>query len=184
VVETKGLVTADELFCMPEDGWRYELRAGELIRMSPPGYQHGYLASRLNVALGAYVLAHDLGDVVIEVGFRLGRDPDTVRAPDVAFVARARLPTGDLPVAYWEGAPDLAVEMISPSESAEEVRQKIDEYLRAGARLVWIVYPRLRVAEIWRPDGSWTKVDRDGVLSGEDVVPGFAISLAQVFGPA
>jgi Uma2 family endonuclease len=175
-------VTADELFAMPEDGWRYELRCGELIRMVPPGYQHGHFNSRLHLSLGAYVLAHELGDVVTEVGFRLTRDPDTVRAPDIAFVRADRLPAGELPVAYWAGAPDLAVEMISPSEAAEHVREKIEEYLCAGARLVWIIYPRLRSVEVWRADGSWTKVDRDGVLSGEDVVPGFTMPVAQIFG--
>ncbi|HEY3109388.1 MAG TPA: Uma2 family endonuclease [Chloroflexota bacterium] len=184
MVETKTPVTADELFCMPEDGWRYELRAGELLQMVPPGYQHGRFSSRLNVALGAYVLAQDLGDVVIEVGFRLSRDPDTVRAPDIAFVSRARIPAGELPIAYWEGAPDLAVEMISPSESAEDIREKIDEYIRAGARLVWILFPRLRSAEVWRADGSWLKVGPEAALSGEDVVPGFSIPLAQIFGSA
>jgi Uma2 family endonuclease len=127
-------VAAEELFGMPDDGWRYELRCGELIRMAPRGYQHGHFSSRLHLLLGAYVLAQGQGDVVTGVGFRLTRDPDTVRAPDIAFVRADRLPAGELPVAYWEGAPDLAIEVISPSKAAEHVREKIEEYLRAGAR--------------------------------------------------
>src|SRR5438094_4372444 len=112
-------MTADQLLRMPEDGCRHELRAGELITMSPPGGQHGQFNNRLNIPLGAHVLAGRLGVVVTEVGFRLSRDPDTVRAPDIAVVRRERIPPGGVPVGYWEGAPDLAVEVISPSESAE-----------------------------------------------------------------
>ena len=181
MVETKRLVTADELFCMPEDGWRYELRAGELIRMSPPGAQHGQFQSGLLVALTMYARRDRLGLVMAEVGFTLARDPDTVRAPDIAFVRRDRIPPDGPPVGYWELAPDLAVEVISPSESAEDIREKIHEYLAAGTSLVWIIYPRRRSVEVWRADGSRVDLSATATLSGEDVVPGFELPVAEIF---
>lgn len=181
MVETKGLVTADELFCMPEDGGRYELRAGELIRMSPPGARHGQYQVGLVLALGAHVRSRRLGLVQTEVGFKLFRDPDTVRAPDIAFVRRDRIPPDGPPIAYWDLAPDLAVEVISPSESAEDVREQIHEYLTAGTSLIWIVYPRRRSVEVWRADGSRLDLPASGTLSGEDVVAGFELPVVEIF---
>jgi Uma2 family endonuclease len=181
VAETKALVTADELLSMPDDGWRYELRCGELIQMVPPGARHGQFQNGLLAPLTTCVRRDRLGLVVAEVGFRLSHDPDTVRAPDVAFVRRARIPAEGVPVGYWEGAPDLAVEVVSPSDSAEDVREKIGEYLAAGASLVWIVYPRGQTVDVWRADGSRVALSSDGTLEGEDVVPGFSLPVAEIF---
>jgi Uma2 family endonuclease len=181
MAETKTRLQADDLLRLPDDGWDYELRGGELIRMAPPGGEHGQYQGSLYLPLATHVRANGLGIVVVEVGFRLRRDPDTVRGPDISFVSRTRVPSGGAPVGYWELAPDLAVEVISPSESAEDVREKIDEYLTAGSRLVWIVYPRRRSVEIWRADGSRVDLREGETLSGEDVVPGFTLPVADIF---
>jgi Uma2 family endonuclease len=181
VAEAKTVVTAEELFLMPEDGCRYELRAGELITMSPPGAQHGQFQTGLLAPLAVHVRRERLGLVVAEVGFTLSRAPDTVRAPDIAFIRRGRIPADGVPVAYWEGAPDLAVEVVSPSESPAEIRERIEEYLRAGASLVWILYPRPRTVEVWRADGSRTDLAADATLDGEDVVPGFSLPVGEIF---
>jgi Uma2 family endonuclease len=149
--------------------------------MAPPGAQHGQFQSGLLVALTTYVRRDRLGLVLAEVGFTLSRGPDTVRAPDVAFVRRSRIPADGVPVGYWEGGPDLAVEVISPSESAEDVREKIGEYLAAGTSLVWIIYPRRRSVEVWRADGSRVDLPATATLSGEDVAPGFELPVAEIF---
>ena len=149
--------------------------------MSPPGAQHGQYQGGLYMALGTHARSGRLGLVQTEVGFTLSRDPDTVRAPDIAFVRRDRIPPTGVPVAYWELAPDLAVEVISPSESAEDIREKIHEYLAAGTSLVWIIYPRRRGVEVWRADGSRVELPATATLSGEDVVPGFELPVAEIF---
>jgi Uma2 family endonuclease len=131
-------VTADELFMMPRDGFRYELSKGELIKMSPTGGKHGILTARLAAALVQHVEAHNLGETFgAETGFILSRNPDTVRAPEVAFVSREHIPPGDFPEKFWPGAPDLAAEVISPSDTLYEVEEKIEEYLEAGVKLIW-----------------------------------------------
>jgi Uma2 family endonuclease len=116
--------TADELFMMPHDGFRYELVKGELIKVSPTGGKHGILTLRLGAALIQHIEANNLGEAFgAETGFILSRNPDTVRAPDVAFVSRERIPPGDFPEKFWPGAPDLAVEVLSPSDTLYEVEE-------------------------------------------------------------
>src|SRR5687768_2596613 len=135
MVETR-LLTADELLRLPDDGWRYELRQGELIRMSPTNPRHALVTGNIHDLLRAHVRANDLGVVLVgDPGFTLQRGPDTVRGPDVAFIRKERIPPGGLTEdGFWEGAPDLAVEIVSPGDSARDVREKIDEYLAAGGR--------------------------------------------------
>jgi len=182
MAEAATLVTADELLAMPDDGWRYELRAGELIRMSPTGAEHGDIAGEFLARLRPHVRERKLGRVfAAETGFRLFDNPDTVRAPDVSFVRAERIPPGRLPTGYWPGPPDLAVEVASPSDSAEDVNEKIAEYLRAGSRLVVVLYPRTRQVGLYRPDGSAQLLPDTGVLDLGDVVPGFACPIAELF---
>jgi Uma2 family endonuclease len=179
---TTRTMTADELFMMPDDGSRYDLVKGELKRMSPAGSAHGAIIARLTIALGAYVESNDLGEVFgAEAGFKLASNPDTVLGPDVAFVSNERIPPTGIPVGYWIGAPDLAVEVISPGNSGREIEEKINEYLGAGVRAVWIVYPKRRTVVIYRSDAQAQTLAEEDTLDGQDVVPGFQYSVARMF---
>src|SRR5436305_3831040 len=132
-----GLVTAEDLLSMPDDGWRYELVQGELRRMPLPGFRHGRIAHRIAVSLSNHVEPDDLGIVVAaETGFLLHRDPDEVRGADVAFVSKARYEAASFSEEkHFPGAPDLAVEVVSPSDTYSEVEETVLACLRAGARL-------------------------------------------------
>src|SRR5579859_4301935 len=162
------LMTADELLRLPTGmGERYELIEGALIIMSPAGSRHGRIVSRINSRIEQAVERDRLGAAFgAETGFILSRNPDTVRAPDAAFVAAARLPAGDLPDGYFRGAPDLAVEVISPSEAAADVQRKVSEYFQAGARLVWVVYPDMRQIVVFRSASASVVLTADETLDG------------------
>jgi len=176
------LMTAEQLLAMPDDGRRYELVRGELIEMSPTHESHGRREGRLLVRVGNFVYEHRLGEVYPgDAGFQLERDPDTVRAPDVAFVSRDRLRPIDEATGYFPGAPDLAVEIVSPSETAGDVLAKVADYLKAGTRLVWVYYPRTGKLSVFRPDGSLAELGSGDTLSGEDVLPGFAVTVGELF---
>ena len=183
IEQQKNELTAEELFVLPDDGWRYELVRGELRHIPPTGMQHGQIASRLNQRLAAYVEAHNLGAVfTAEAGFRLAQHPDTVRAPDVTFIARERIPAEGVPTGYWPGAPDLAVEVVSPSDRFDEVVEKVAEYLAAGTRLVWVVHPRTQTVMVYRASGEVQLLRDHEELSGEGVLPGFACVVSALFG--
>jgi Uma2 family endonuclease len=177
-----ALLTAEDLLRLPDDESRTELVRGELKKMAPAGGEHGGLAMDLALIVGAFVRNEHLGRTfAAETGFLLQRDPDTVRAPDFAFVRQERLAGGPLPRGYIPFAPDLAVEVISASESAEDVQEKVADYLNAGARLVWLLYPRLKVVVAHTPDGTRT-LGTTNVLDGGDTLPGFQMSVAEIFG--
>jgi len=149
--------------------------------MAPPGWGHGRKAMVLGASLHVYVEAHRLGAVATETGFRLTTDPDTVRAPDVAFVRRDRLPTGDAAERYFEGAPDLAVEVISPNDLYTEVDEKVAEWLEHGTQLVFVVNPRRRTVAVHRPGQPVRILGTDDALDGEDVVPGWSLPVRDLF---
>ena len=174
-------VTAEELFDLPDDGMRHELVEGELRSMTPAGMEHGRVALRLGARVLAHVEENSLGEVyAAETGFLLRRDPDTVRAPDVAFVAVDRLPPSS-GGGFAELAPDLVVEVVSPSDRASEVASKAAMWLDAGVRLVWVVDPQARLSAVHHPGGLVTVLREDGTLDGEDVLPGFRLPLAPLF---
>jgi len=178
-VEPK-LMTAEELLRLPSDGQRHELVRGKLRTMSPPGFEHGGLTIAFGGSLDRHVRTHRLGQVVGEVGFQLTTDPDTVRAPDVAFVRRERLP--ESPVrGYWPGAPDLVVEVISPNDLYTEVDEKVAEWLEHGVRLVFVVNPRRRTVAVHRPGRPVRILGMDDVLDGGDVVPGWTLAVRDLF---
>lgn len=167
-------VTADELLRMPDDGFRYELIRGELKQMTPAGGRHGRVAMNVALSLGNHVRAHDIGTVyAAETGFRLAADPDTVRAPDVAFVRKERADALAETEGFLPGAPDLAVEVISPGDTYTEVEGKVLEWLDAGTRLVLVVDPRKRTATVYRSRSEIRVLGGDGVVDGADVVPGW-----------
>jgi len=173
-------MTAEELLRLNIPGKRTELVRGQLIVSEPTGFAHGVVVMRIGAQVDTFVRTHALGLVVAaETGFTLERAPDTVRAPDVAFVHRDRLPD-PLPRGYAEFAPDLAVEVLSPGDRPGEVLAKVGDWLRTGTRLVWVVDPIRRSARVYRADGSESFATADDSLDGEDVLPGFSLPLAEV----
>lgn len=177
---TADLLTADELLAMDMPGKRTELVHGRLFVREPSGLRHGVIAAALTELLRRHVRSHDLGIVVAaETGFRLFTNPDTVRAADVAFIARSRVPN-PLPTGFADIAPDLAVEVRSPGDRPGEVLAKVSDWLRAGSRLVWVLDPERSEARAYRADGSEVLRRGDDSLDGEDVVPGFSCSLSDI----
>jgi Uma2 family endonuclease len=180
-VEPK-LMTAEELERLPADGWRYELVRGELRKMPPVGFEHGGSTGRFYASLAVYVWSHKLGEVVVgEPGFLLTVAPDTVRAPDVAFVSQERWEAAGRVRGYWRGAPDLAVEVISPNDLYTEVDDKVATWLEHGVRLVFVVNPRRQTVAVHRPGQPVRILAGDDLLDGEDVVPGWTLPVGDLF---
>lgn len=178
---TQALLTAEELLRLNLPNKRTELVRGTLIIREPAGYQHGDIAARLLLAIGNHVQQHGLGRMfAAETGFTLFRGPDTVRAPDVAFIGNARLPEKP-PRGFAEMAPDLAVEVLSPDDYAPEVLEKVADWLKAGTRLIWVVDPIRLTARVYRADGSETLLGKTDALDGEDVLPQFTLALGPLF---
>jgi Uma2 family endonuclease len=175
------LMTAEELLYMTVPHKRTELVRGRLIVHEPPGGRHGYVAANLAFRLKQHVDLTGAGAVFVgDVGFTLQRDPDTVRGPDVAFVSKDRLPPGPIPHSYLEFAPDLVIEVLSPSDRPGELLAKVGDWLDAGARLVWVIDPERRLARIYRADGTEQILQDTDQLPGEDVLPGFNCPLASI----
>jgi Uma2 family endonuclease len=178
-IETK-LITADELLMMSNLG-RCELMYGEIIRMSPAGAEHGMVASRFNRFLAEFVEQHELGVVfAAETGFVLERDPDVVRAPDTSFVRKDRI-AGKLTEKYFEGAPDLAVEVNSPNDTRKEVADKVNMWLARGTSVVWEAEPRLMTVIIHRVGKNSVKLGSSDEIRDEPLLPAFVLPLTRVF---
>ncbi len=180
-VERK-LMTAEELLQKMPEARRGELVQGEFIEMSPAGYHHGRIAGNIFGSLWSFVKRNRLGHVyAAETGFLLSRNPDTVRAPDAAFVTAERAARQTQERGFFDGPPDLAVEVISPTETVDEVEAKLIDYLEAGARLVWLIYPRTQTITVYR---SLTDVDiltAADRLDGGELLPGFATAVSEIF---
>jgi Uma2 family endonuclease len=174
-------MTAEQLAELTDDRYKKsELVKGELIVMSPTGFEHGIVSARIAQILNDFVRARGLGYICgAETGFILQRNPDTVRAPDVAFVRKEKVST--LPTSFAEFAPDLAVEIVSPADRSSEMEQKISEYLAAGTRLVWVVYPMTKTVYVYGPGRAVQRLSASETLSGEDVLPGFSITVSEFF---
>lgn len=170
------VVTADELIRLPTDGWRYELVRGELRKMSPSGARHGRVAAEIVGSLIAHMKGNRTGAVYSsETGFRITRQPDTVRAPDAAFVRSERITDT---AGFFEGPPDAAFEVTSPGDTYSEIEEKTLDWLRAGVKVVVIVDPRTKTVRAHRTNGA-TKVE--DVIEIDDVIPGWRLSLADLF---
>ena len=175
------LVTAEQLLRMP-DSERYELVAGELKRMSPSNPEHAGMTGLLAEILGHHAREHKLGRVLAgDGGFLLARDPDTVLGPDVAFISARRLAAQPLGKHYWRGAPDLAIEIVSPSNSPAEIQEKVLAYLTAGSRLVWVVDPDARTVTVHRSAADVVTLAEDADLDAEPLLPGFRCRVADLF---
>lgn len=174
--------TADELLNLPSGRHRYELVRGELHTMSPSGGEHSVVAIRLGARIEQFVSSQNLGIVFgAECGFRLEADPDTVLAPDVAFVRQERVPPAGPPQGFWPGAPDLAVEVASPGDSKRELDEKAAAWLRAGTHEVWVVMPRKRCVTVYAPDNSRRTFASQELLDGGTVLPGFSCRVGDLF---
>ena len=137
---------------------------------------------QIGTLLNTHVRAHRFGRVfAAETGFILRRNPDTVRAPDASFVAEDRLPEGELPIGYLELAPDLAVEVASPNDRPREIQEKVADWLRAGTRLVWVIYPATRSATVHRSQDQFEELSENDSFQGENVIPEFACDLNELF---
>ena len=174
-------ITPEQLAVMPNRK-DYELVSGQLVERNM-GNKASWVAFQLAMLLYDFVQKHKLGWVFCgDTGFRLDPNkPNTVRKPDVAFVKRGRLEGEEPADAYDALAPDLAVESISPNDTVRELEEKIEEYLAAGVRLVWIINPELRIIKVYRPDRSIIQLKDNDTLSGEDVVPGFHCQVSDLF---
>lgn len=182
MVAKTQLVTAEELLDMPDDGFEYELVRGELRKMAPAGSRHSVSGIDMATSLNIHVKANNLGRVFgSDGGFLLARDPDTVRAPDVAFVRRERVEAIGIMSGYWPGPPDLAVEIISPNDRYTEVYEKVDEWLAAGTRMVVVVNPRNRTATVRVAGMNPVILNVGDTLDGGDVVPGWRMPVADIF---
>ncbi len=179
---TGRVMTADDLLRMPDDGYRYELVQGELIKMAPAGHQHGRVVVNLTTPLDQHVRTHGLGVVYgAETGFKLASDPDLVRAPDAAFVCTERVAAvGDVE-GYWPGAPDLAVEVISPTDLYGDVEAKVLDWLAGGTRMVLVLNPRKRTVIVYHSLADVVVLRENDLLDGADVVPGWRIPVRNLF---
>jgi Uma2 family endonuclease len=176
----RHLVTARELERMGRHD--LELVRGELVPvMTPAGEQHGMLAAFLTAELWAFVRAHDVGRVYVEVGYKLTSDPDTVRGPDISFVSRERRTTARPRRGFIHGTPDLAIEIASSDRPVKQLAAKAAEYLAAGTRLVWVIDPERRAARVYRPDRPVETLSREAALHGAEVLPGFSLPVSRLF---
>ncbi|MBM4424672.1 MAG: Uma2 family endonuclease [Chloroflexi bacterium] len=178
--DSKPLLTAEDLLALQGRG-RFELVKGKVIEMSPPGFEHGTIAMTLGELIASHVRRNKLGRVLAaETGFRLSRNPDTVRAPDVAFVSNERLPA-KLPKGYADFAPDLIAEVVSPGDDPDDIQTKITEWLNAGVRLALVVYPSSRQIAVYRSLRDVIILTDSDTLTADNILPGLSIPLASIF---
>lgn len=181
VEQTKTFVTAGELRQLSAGDKKYELVKGELIEMTPPGGTHGSIAAKISWLLLSFIKSNNLGKVMVESGFQLASNPDTVRGPDISFLAAAKVPAEGIPAGYLSGAPDLAVEIVSPGDTAAEIQAKVQDYLTGGSQAVWVVYPQQRIVVVHHPDGLSRTLQETDTLNGETVLPGFSGQVSDIF---
>ncbi len=176
------LLTAEEFWLLPEGEGKRELVRGEVVEWMPVGGVHSDVAMEIGMRLRQWAKADRRGFVGGEAGYVLGRNPDVLRAADMGFVARERIPETGIPEKFWELAPDLAVEVVSPSETAEEVWEKVNDYLAAGTPAVWVIYPKTQQVAVFAPDGSSHTLNKNDNLEDSKVLPGFSCKVSDLFG--
>ena len=176
-------ITAEQYRTMPppEDGSKVELIQGELESMCRPGFLHGLCQVRVGGMLDRYGQSTRRGRAVTETGIVTDRGPDTVRGPDVSFWSVERLPWDVRPLGYPEVAPDLAVEVLSPSNRMARILEKMREYFERGVRVVWVIDPEDRTVTVYRSLNEGRVLHESATLEGEDILPGFACPVAELF---
>jgi len=175
-----AFVTAEDLASFASGDDRYELVAGRVVRMSPVGFRHGRIVIQCAALLGQHVRRHRLGAVVTEVGFKLASSPDTVRGPDLAFVSQPRIPSRE-PRGFWNGPPDLAIEVLSPEDRAPDMRARVSDYLAAGAPVVVVIDPEREAVAVHRAAVPVSVLRTCDTLDLTDVVPGFSCGVQDLF---
>lgn len=181
LIERDALMTADELAHLPDDENLYELVEGRLVQMPPPKPKHGKIAFKIGFVLGQHVVTRQLGTLyAAETGFLIGQNPDTVLAPDVAFVAAGREQAAD-EEGYFPFAPDLVVEVASPDQSRRAMATKARRWLTGGAQLVWVAWPKTQQIDIWQPGQAMRTLVATATLDGAPVLPGFACRVGELF---
>ena len=177
------LLTADDLLRLDSEGVRGELIRGVLHETMPVGKIHSKVVAKLVYLLIAFVLPRRLGTVMAsELGVWLERDPDTVRAPDVAYISAVRMPLDDDDPGYSDVVPDMVVEVASPSDSQREISEKARMWLGHRVRLVWAVHPNTRTIDVYRTDSALTTLSEGDTLDGGEVLPGFTCNVSDIFG--
>ena len=180
IMVTTANLTADDVEQLPEDG-RGEVIRGEMLEVCPTNWDHADIAGNVVTSLKIWIRPRRLGFAGVEAGFVIATEPLTVLAPDVAFVRAERLPSPDWREKFLPIAPDLAVEIVSPSESSRETHDKILLYLEAGTPIVWVIYPRRRTVTVHTQDRMARILSEGEMLDGGDVLPGFTLPVAEVF---
>lgn len=174
-------LTAEAFWQLAGTAKRRSLIRGEVVEQMPPGGRHGVIATAFSLRLATWAALHRAGIVGTESGFILARGPDVVRGPDGYYIRAERVPEGGIPEAFWTIAPDLVVAIVSPSETAEDVREKVRDFLAAGTALIWVVYARTREVIAHTPDGFARTFREDDLLSDAAVLPGFRHTVAEFF---
>lgn len=182
MIAHSGLLTAEELERMPQSNAHIELVNGKIVSSPLHGHEHGAIAGAIGSFIHAFVRQNKLGFAYATgTGFILSRNPDTVRAPDAAFVTNDRVAQQKREQGFFDGAPDLAVEVTSPEDTVEETETKILEYLQAGTRLVWVVHPRTKTITVYRSLQNVRVLTENDTLDGADVLQGFAVHVKEIF---
>ena len=177
-------VTAEEYAALPnEDGFKDELIRGVVIKMPLPKAPHGRIANIFAFRLTGYVERRDLGIVFHEIGFQVASDPDTILGPDVSFISWDRYEAMSEREGFWQGAPDLAVEVMSPNDRYTQVEAKAAKWIEAGARMVVVIDPRRRQVRVHRPRAETATLGIDDALDGADVIPGWKLPVRALFAP-
>jgi Uma2 family endonuclease len=169
-----------EEFAQLSDAMRHEISEGELITMAPPKFLHTLVAVAVFELLQAYLKQHGGARAFPEAGYVLSHDPLTIRQPDVSVLTAERIRATNVD-AYVEGAPELAVEVVSPSHSAQDLEIKVQQYLHSGAKQVWVVYPIAKRAHVFRPGSQVTVLGETQTLDAGDLLPGFSVKVADLF---
>lgn len=182
-MSVKQMLTAEQLRDLPEvPGKQLELVNGEVVEVPGSGALQSLIATTLLRLLYRHVDEQDLGLVFPDgLGYVLRRGPDQVRIPDVSFVAWERVPEGEISEGFWEGAPTLAVEVVSPHDRADDIYERVQDYLAAGSRQVWVLWPRQRALSVYRPDADTRELGPDSVLEADDILPGFSVRVGNLF---
>jgi Uma2 family endonuclease len=182
-MSVKHQVTAEELWAMPEvPGVCLELIDGEVVAVSPASVRHGLIAGMVHDAVKHHVRQHDLGLVMGgSVGYVLRHDPDQVRVPDVSFLAWDNAPSSDDMDRFVQGAPTLAVEVVSPNDRANDIRERVQDYLEAGTPQVWVLWPQRTSISVYTSGTDTRELGSDASLDGGDVLPGFTVRVGDLF---
>jgi len=180
-VEAKRM-TLEEAKQINPDEQPGELVRGVFVPMSRPTVRHGFVTAKVVFVLMRYLEQNPIGQVVCnDAGFVLEQQPDTLRGPDVGVILKERIPAEGLPDDWWEGAPDLAVEIVSRTQTAHDLARKALEYLQAGTKMVWVVDPESKTVAVYTPPNHIRVLREDETLDGGEVLPNFQIRVGDLF---